>query len=80
MTLHIALSDREGALERLLSTCRRRGLALRGLQAMPREDGGLDVEIALDPGDTPASRVTAILYRIHDIVGIEARGAAARAA
>lgn len=80
MTLTIDLSDREGALERLLSTCRRRGFAMRSLRAEAGEEGGLRVELVLDVGDAPASRVLAILYRIHDITRIETPQAAARAA
>lgn len=80
MTLHIQLADREGALERLLSTCRRRGFALRSLRAEPTGDGVLALHLSLDPGAAPAERVLAVLHRIHDILGIAPATAAAAAA
>lgn len=66
MTLHIQLIDREGALERLLGTCRRRGLRLLALNADAAESG-LRLRVTLDLGTTDPSRALALLHRIHDI-------------
>lgn len=80
MTLHIDLADREGALERLLGTCRRRGFLLRDLQARPDGQGLLRLQLTLDPGRASTDRLLATLYRIHDIHHIHRAEAAAQAA
>jgi acetolactate synthase regulatory subunit len=71
MTLHITLLDREGALERLISTCRRRGYGLASLFAAGAEDGAQRVDLSLVPGRATPELLLATLYRIQDIAHIE---------